>query len=48
MEKYYLGHFREYVKVAVLKTEECGANDILAVKGKLYQPHILQEKKQVL
>ena len=29
---YYLGHTREYVKVAVPKTEEYGVNDILAVK----------------
>ena len=29
---YYLGHSREYVKVAVPKTEKYGVNDILAVK----------------
>ena len=47
---YYLGHSREYVKVAVLKTEEYGVNDILAVKvEKTLQPHILQgEEIQVL
>ena len=47
---YYLGHSREYVKVAVLKTEEYGVNDILAVKvEEALQPHILQgEEVQVL
>ena len=47
---YYLGHSREYVKVAVLKTEKYGVNDILAVKvEKTLQPHILQgEEIQVL
>ena len=47
---YYLGHSREYVKVAVLKTEEYGVNDILAVKvEETLQPHILQgEEVQVL
>ena len=47
---YYLGHSREYVKVAVLKTEKYGVNDILAVKvEKTLQPHILQgEEVQVL
>ena len=47
---YYLGHSREYVKVAVPKTEKYGVNDILAVKvEKTLQPHILQgEEVQVL
>ena len=47
---YYLGHSREYVKVAVPKTEKYGVNDILAVKvEKTLQPHILQgEEIQVL
>ena len=39
---YYLGHSREYVKVAVPKTEKYGVNDILNVKaGAFVQPHIL-------
>ena len=47
---YYLGHSREYVKVAVPKTEKYGVNYILAVKvEKTLQPHILQgEEIQVL
>ena len=39
---YYLGHSREYVKVAVPKTEKYRVNDILNVKaGAFVQPHIL-------
>lgn len=39
---YYLGHSREYVKVAVPKTEKYGVNDIVAVKVEnTLQPHIL-------
>ena len=39
---YYLGHSREYVKVAVPKSGEYGVNDILAVKAqKALQPHVL-------
>ena len=47
---YYLGHSREYVKVAVPKSGEYGVNDILAVKAqKALQPHILLgEEIQVL
>ena len=47
---YYLGHSREYVKVAVPKQEEYGVNDILAVKAKqALQPHILLgEEMQIL
>ena len=39
---YYLGHTREYIKVAVPKTENYGVNDFLTVKTELFlQPHIL-------
>ncbi len=39
---YYLGHTREYIKVAVPKTESYGVNDFLTVKTELFlQPHIL-------
>ena len=39
---YYLGHTREYIKVAVPKTESYGVNDFLKVKTELFlQPHIL-------
>ena len=39
---YYLGHTREYIKVAVPKMENYGVNDFLTVKTELFlQPHIL-------
>ena len=39
---YYLGHSREYVKVAVPKMENYGVNDILTVRAeKAIQPHVL-------
>ena len=39
---YYLGHTREYIKVAVPKTGSYGVNDFLTVKTELFlQPHIL-------
>ncbi len=38
----YLGHSREYVKVAVPKLENYGVNDILTVRAeKAIQPHVL-------
>ena len=43
---YYLGHSREYVKVAVLKTEEYGVNDILAVKVEKLCSHIFCREKK--
>ena len=39
---YYLGHSREYVKVAVPVQEKYQVNDMLTVKGERFlQPHIL-------
>ena len=41
-KKYYLGHSREYVKVAVPEKEKYGVNDILTVRvEKALQPHVL-------
>ena len=41
-KKYYLGHSREYVKVAVPEKEKYGVNDILTVRvEKTLQPHVL-------
>ena len=42
---YYLGHSREYVKVAVLKTEKYGVNDILAVKVEKLCSHIFCRRR---
>ena len=40
--KYYLGHSREYVKIAVPVQEKYQVNDILTVKAERFlQPHIL-------
>ena len=39
---YYLGHSKEYIKVAVPKKEAYGVNDILHVKaGAFLESHIL-------
>ena len=41
-KSYYLGHTREYVKVAVLKLEKYSVNQELTVKAEQFlQPHIL-------
>ena len=41
-KSYYLGHTREYVKVAVPRLEKYGVNQELTVKAELFlQPHIL-------
>lgn len=44
-EKWYVGHSREYVKLAVRKSEEYGVNDIISVKAeKFLEEHLLTGK----
>lgn len=44
-EKWYVGHSREYIKMAVKKEERYGVNDIVSVKAEEFlEEHLLTGK----